>query len=72
MVSGRRLRLAPPVRSPATLHGHTRLAAVCWTATAILAAFLCLTQIGMMLVLLAGRVGTAAVAPAALVLALLA
>ncbi|HTY86944.1 MAG TPA: hypothetical protein VMB80_05715 [Candidatus Acidoferrum sp.] len=48
------------------------LAAVCWSTTAVLAAFLCFTQLGMMLSLMAGRVGISAAAPAALVLALLA
>lgn len=46
-------------------------AAVCWIITAILAGFLCLTQAGMMLSLLLGRIGVAWVAPLALVLALL-
>ncbi len=47
------------------------LAAISWIATAILAAFMCFTQLGMMLSLLAGRFGIAAAAPVALVLALL-
>ena len=47
------------------------LAAIAWIATAILAGFMCFTQLGMMLSLLAGRFGIAAVAPVGLVLALL-
>jgi len=48
------------------------LAATCWIVTAILTAFLCFTQLGMMLSLMLGRIGIAWVAPTALVLALLA
>ena len=43
----------------------------CWIATAILAGFLCFTQAGVMASLLAGRAGFAAVAPVALLGALL-
>ncbi|HVU36442.1 MAG TPA: hypothetical protein VHE61_23590 [Opitutaceae bacterium] len=55
---------------PPTANDH-RLAVTCWAATAILASFLCLTQLGAMLSLLAGRVGFTAVAPVGLVLAFL-
>jgi len=47
------------------------LAATCWIATAILAAFLCFTQLGMMMSLSLGRVGIAWVAPVALIVALI-
>jgi hypothetical protein len=47
------------------------LAATCWVTTAILAGFMCFTQVGMMLSLMLGRIGLAGVAPAALVAALL-
>ena len=46
------------------------LAAVCWITTLTLLAFLCFTQLGVMLSLLMGHVGMAWVAPMALVLAL--
>ncbi len=46
------------------------LAAICWTTTAILAAFLCFTQAGMMLSMLMGRVAIACVAPLGMALAL--
>jgi hypothetical protein len=59
-------RVNTPTRNP-----DQRLATTCWTTTVIISAFLCFTQAGMMLSLLAGRVGVPAVAPAALVLALL-
>jgi hypothetical protein len=55
--------------SPVTDKNQT-LATICWTTTLILAAFLCFTQLGMMLSLLAGRIGTGLVAPASLALAL--
>ena len=47
------------------------LATLCWITTAILAASLCFTQLGMMLSLMLGRVGIAWVAPAALAVALI-
>lgn len=47
------------------------LAPICWITTAILAAFLCFIQLGMMLSLLAGRIGIAWIAPLSLALALL-
>lgn len=60
------------MRTPAAPDASARLAAICWTTTAILAAFLGCTQLGMMLALLAGRIGVTAVAPLALALALFA
>jgi len=45
--------------------------AVCWLSAAVLMGFLCLTQAGMMLSLLADRMAMAWVAPAALLLALI-
>jgi hypothetical protein len=50
---------------------NERLAGICWVTTAILAGFLCLTQAGMMLCMLMGRVGIAWAAPVGLALALL-
>ena len=50
---------------------HQSLTAICWITTAILAGFMCFTQLGMMLSLLLGRSGIAGVAPTALALALL-
>jgi hypothetical protein len=47
------------------------LSRICWVATAILAAFTCFTQAGMMLSLLAGHIGVPAIAPVCLGLALL-
>jgi hypothetical protein len=47
------------------------LAAVGWITAAILAGFMCLTQLGVMLSLLVGRWGMAGVAPVALILALM-
>lgn len=47
-----------------------RLAIISWSVAAILAGFLCFTQLGMMLILLAGGVSAGVVAPAGWVLAL--
>src|SRR5215472_13479465 len=55
-------QVAPEVKEP--------LAPICWVATAILAAFTCFTQAGVMVSLLAGRIGMPAIAPVCLGLAL--
>jgi len=69
---------AKPLECPQTGRGegallvpHERESATCWLAAGILIGFLCLTQLGMMTSLLAGRIGMAWVAPAALLLALI-
>lgn len=63
--------LQPRQNNAAQSVPNHRESAACWLTAGILAGFLSLTQLGMMLSLLAGRLGMAWVAPAALVLSLI-
>jgi hypothetical protein len=56
--------------STSLIEARERLAESCWVITAIVAAFLCFTQAGVMLSLFAGRIGMAAVAPLSVIFAL--